>query len=397
MGNNSVSPAAHVSKQMTIAFLIALGVGAVLIPVNPFAPCIPMSAYALLGFLLTKDQQNSDRFADSLYYLGFLLTLIALLMALLSLPNNPDPLNVARALGAGLSASILGLLLRVLVVQFRGTVSDQEEEAQESIEEQATKVKAALQSLEKRWVESGEVLDGIRQNLQEFRIALNEIHRNSLITAQQRQKQLLESTARAAETWETELKRIRESLARVDIPPTLAKDAFAKIARDVGQHAAEVAAGAARAMEGVTTNLAKVSEASNTCVNSLNQLGVSLQEALTASSHIGAAVTTVSSAIGSAGQQASAGLIAVATGADRFEQSVQTAVKALNEAISGLGKLESNVQSAAQAMNTVAGDIKTVSDALVTNVQAAGTDIGKVREATTELVELARTELAKTA
>lgn len=387
---DSVKPVQQVSQQMTIAFIVCLVIGIALIKVSPFAPCAPLITYAGIGFFLTREQRNSDRFADSLYYMGFLLTLSALLLALLGLSDNPDPLAVAKALGAGLSASIVGLGLRVLIVQFRGTVADQEEEAQISIEEQAEKVRGALRSLETEWTEAGAVLKIIRVDLEEFRDSLKAVHANTLVTAQTRHKQLLDSTARAAKAWEDEIDRIRKSLANIEIPPTLAKEQFDKIARQVGSDAAGVVTAGAKAMESATKSLAKVGQASEVSVQKLEQLGNALQDTLGAAASIQQAARVLAATLVEAGREAKGGMSGLGEGSQRLG----LVISAVSTSLQGL---ESSAKKASHTVHVVASNVDVLSDALVKDIKGVAADLDTVRTATAELVDLARNELAKTA
>jgi chromosome segregation ATPase len=412
METNNTNLLHETNRQLTIAFLIAYLIGVGLVGLSPFAPCIPLLGYATLGFFLTRDQRNSERFADSLYYLGFLLTLTALLLALWHLSKQGSVLEIANALGAGLSASILGLGLRVLVVQFRGTVSDQEEETRQSIEEQAAKVRQALQALEQGWTQATGVLSSLRTDMEEFRTSMNRIQADTLKTAQQRQAQLLESSARAAEVWDQEIQKLRQTFARIDIPPTLVREAFARVAEDLGKTAAQVIAGAASVMEGVTAKFAAISEKSDKSGAALEKLAASVATAVAASDEIkktadsiSATVRTAGETIGTALTNGATNLAKSATAIDQhvngagksiggFTQSIQGAVHALSTMMATMRKLEKSVNDAATAVAAIQGDIKTSTAGLLTEVQQVGADVRQVRQATGELVELATTQLA---
>ncbi len=399
------------NRQLTIAFLVAYVIGAGLVLLSPFAACIPVLGYAALGLFLTHEQRNSDRFADSLYYLGFLLTLTALLWALTQVSDR-KPMEIANALGAGLTASIVGLGLRVLVVQFRGTVSDQEEETRQSIEEQAAKVRSALQVLEGGWTESTAVLKTVRKDLDEFRVHLNRIQTDTLKTAQERHALLLASTTKASEVWDQEMQQLRERFARIDIPPTLVREAFARIAEDLGKTAAQVTAGAASVMQGVTAKFALISQESDKCGVALEKLTSSMATAVAASDQIKKTAETISSSIGTAGEALGAALTSGATNLGKsaaaidqhagtagrsvagFTQSIQSAVQALSAMMPTMQKLEHSVNDAAAAVAAIEGDVKASTATLVTEVQQVGADVKQVRQATGELVELARTQLA---
>jgi membrane-associated HD superfamily phosphohydrolase len=394
---SEVSATQSISRQLTVAFLVCFAIGAATIKLSPLAPCVPLLAYAALGFFLTKDQKNSDRFADSLYYLGFLLTLVALLLALIGLESQPDPISVAKALGAGLSASILGLGLRVLLIQFRGTVSDQEEEARVSIEEQAREVKEALAGLKKMWHESTEAVGHLRGEIEQFRTDLQGLRKTTLTTAENRQKQLIETTTKALEAWDSELTRIKLALARVDIPEGIAKDIFTSAAKQLGAELGEATRQATRSIDEATTPLKKVGEASERCVARLEQLGSSLKDTIDACVSINGAAQALAKTITTSGDEAGKGLNSIKVSASQFEAITNAAVAALNRTTPLVDGVDRRAQAAAKALENVGADIKTVSDALVRDIEAVAGDLVKVRIATAELVDLARTEITKSA
>src|SRR4051812_17057375 len=89
----------QLQKQLAVAFIIFLVVGGALAPVNAWLPAVSVGAYFLLGLFLTRTQKNSDKFADSLYYLGLLLTLWALLLSTLDTSSATD--SIISNLGTG--------------------------------------------------------------------------------------------------------------------------------------------------------------------------------------------------------------------------------------------------------------------------------------------------------
>jgi uncharacterized phage infection (PIP) family protein YhgE len=438
---SEVTPAQAISRQLSVAFIISLIAGIALVALHPLAPCIALIAYGLLGLLLTKNQKNSDQFADSLYYLGFLITLSALLIALIGLESKPDAVDMARKLGAGLAASILGLGFRVLIIQFRGTVSDQEEEARESIEEQAAKVRVALEGLAKRWSESSEVLGRLRADLDQFRGDLQSVHKSTLDAAQEREKQVSTATTKALEAWEAELLRVRQALSQVEIPPNIARDAFTHVAKDLGKGFSEVTSAVAQTLDAAIKPLGTLGPASEKCVTQIGQLGRGLQDAHNACVSIQAAAETLAKSISESGREAGLGLASIANGAAQLEQSAKATITALGRAapivdnldrqaqvtsqlMSGVGQelknassgvlqqvqsvaadidkvqsatteLDRQAQAAAKVLASVGHDIKAAADGVARNVHEVAEDVGKVREATAELVDLARKELAK--
>ena len=86
-----------------------------------------MLAYSSLGFVEDKDETLIEQFADSIYYLGFLLTLVALIVSLVFLSEQKDNslVGVGSRFGVALATTVLGLFLRILLTNFRESISDQ--------------------------------------------------------------------------------------------------------------------------------------------------------------------------------------------------------------------------------------------------------------------------------
>jgi hypothetical protein len=81
-------------------------------------------------------------------------------------------------------------------------------------------------------------------------------------------------------------------------------------------------------------------------------------------------------------------------GVDGLARSAQTTIQSLKTIIPTLERLERSVLEAASAVGALEGDIKTSASGLVTEVKQVGADVRQVREATGELVDLAKTQLA---
>ena len=96
------------------------------ISVGAVLPILCMLAYSSLGFIEEKNDTLIEQFADSIYYLGFLLTLVALIVSLFALSADDYSLvGVGSRFGVALATTVVGLFLRILLTNFRETFSDQ--------------------------------------------------------------------------------------------------------------------------------------------------------------------------------------------------------------------------------------------------------------------------------
>jgi hypothetical protein len=98
-------------------------------------PVIVMMTY--LAIALTRSRFSTSKVADSVYFMGFLWTLWALIDVLI----RSQGLNASRlylAFGHALTCTAAGMFLRLAVIQFFRTVEDQEEQAVDAIDQRVT-------------------------------------------------------------------------------------------------------------------------------------------------------------------------------------------------------------------------------------------------------------------
>ena len=88
-------------------------------------PVLCMLAYSFVGFIEENNEAVLEQFADSIYYLGFLLTLVALIVSLIVFSEADYSLKgVGSRFGIALITTVIGLFLRILLTNFRSSFSD---------------------------------------------------------------------------------------------------------------------------------------------------------------------------------------------------------------------------------------------------------------------------------
>jgi len=141
--NNSFQSRRTVFKGKAF-FLGAASVGTVLIflaePLNSsflfgvVGPILVMLVYIFFGLNDFVEGTDSESFADSIYYLGFVLTLVSLSAALVYLRNeNPELGPLVSKFGLALLTTIIGLSVRVALVNFKITGSNARKHAEERL------------------------------------------------------------------------------------------------------------------------------------------------------------------------------------------------------------------------------------------------------------------------
>jgi len=79
--------------------------------------------YGWVGYRWQRDRLNLDHFGDSLYYMGFLFTLWALLVSIGPFNDAPKD-NLIANIGMALLTTLLGLGARVVLIQLQPTRAD---------------------------------------------------------------------------------------------------------------------------------------------------------------------------------------------------------------------------------------------------------------------------------
>lgn len=114
-----------------------LGFSQLLVTTVPVAAIVLYGAYVLLT---PKYSLPSDRAGDSLYYLGFLYTMVSLAYSLYEFSGAHSTQTVVTNFGIALATTILGLTLRVVYHQLRSDPFDIEREAGVELAQTASKL-----------------------------------------------------------------------------------------------------------------------------------------------------------------------------------------------------------------------------------------------------------------
>jgi hypothetical protein len=236
-------------------------------------------AYAGYGSFLRK--KNSVQFADSLYYMGFLWALFALIAAFLIWPAPTLTADaVLTTFGYALVTTFSGMLLRLLVIQFQDTLPDRLVYAQETIDrrvaaltQQISDATADITSFRDRAAsELGRSLHELVRSLEEVQATVTEQHRTM--------------TTMMSERVESSLQDILGRLAGIQIPQeTVLTTEIAKLVVTLGQRGKDVG-------EAVDQLEKSVTQAADT----VTRFGDSLYES-DAAKAIGLAVNELSSTI----------------------------------------------------------------------------------------------------
>jgi len=140
-GGTRQPPAAavHPHGRMTWAFCICIGLGLIAEGYGSWQGAVAaIVLYFLYGLWTGQRLLSLDKFADSLYYAGFILTIWALILSLGPLGTHAEALTssaIMTQFGIALVTTAVGITLRVLLLQSRHTLSDLENDARATIAE----------------------------------------------------------------------------------------------------------------------------------------------------------------------------------------------------------------------------------------------------------------------
>lgn len=149
---------AEAKNRLRKSFLTAFIIGVVIIlPPMEFLPyegiikiifaVILMALYWLAGAKYLHSANTRAVFADSLYYLGFLFTFVALVGAMIQL-NELDIQSIIGQMGPALVTTVIGMAARIYLTQFEAITSEPETEAINTISNLSAEIIRSLKSLE---------------------------------------------------------------------------------------------------------------------------------------------------------------------------------------------------------------------------------------------------------
>ena len=168
----------YVKQKLRRSFLITLIAGAVLIltPMKflPFegilkilASVFLMFIYYLAGIRHVRGSSTRAVFADSLYFLGFLFTFIALLGAMSAL-NELNVQSIIGQMGPALATTVFGMVARIYLTQFEPITSEPEAEVISTMSDLSAQLITTVKSLEKAQAISTRKIEEFSQNLSQI-------------------------------------------------------------------------------------------------------------------------------------------------------------------------------------------------------------------------------------
>ena len=107
-------------------------------------PSLVVIFYAVFIFNKGKNVLNHDQLGDSVYYLGFILTLVALILALYDMSANSTAEVIIPKFAIALSTTVVGIFIRVFMSQFAPAQEDISEMSEKMLSDTALSLKTQL-------------------------------------------------------------------------------------------------------------------------------------------------------------------------------------------------------------------------------------------------------------
>jgi len=179
-------------------------------------------AYAAYGYSLRK--KNTLQFADSLYYMGFLWALFALIATFVVWPAPKLTVDaVLTNFGYALVTTFCGMVLRMLIIQFQATAPDRLVHAQETIDRRAA---ALIQQINEATMEITSFKDRAAKDL----VSMHHDLMKSLVDVRERLSEEYRTlTTMMSAGFESSLKDIVGRLAAIEIPQDILTTEVAKV------------------------------------------------------------------------------------------------------------------------------------------------------------------------
>ena len=106
---------------------------------------IAMVTYFIVGISNWRNLHSVEKFADSIYYQGFILTLFALMLALTGRGSNSLTSDkIIEQFGIAITTTFVGMTARILIIQFLTTATDVRDEITEDIAHYAQQLNAEI-------------------------------------------------------------------------------------------------------------------------------------------------------------------------------------------------------------------------------------------------------------
>ncbi|MBM3575733.1 MAG: hypothetical protein FJX39_08470 [Alphaproteobacteria bacterium] len=233
-----VARALQTQQQLKILFFLTLIVGLIGGYFDNWViPALSVLAYAVIGAAITRNESNIEKFADSLYYMGFLFTIWGLFFAFGPWKENVENLSsktIITQFGIKLITTVIALTARIIIIQYRTSFAEQIEEPHAALAQMAemmtVEIKRSILSFRRardQLLKEAQIgiadankkaLEAMDQVLKEAQLGVNETNKQALNAIEANLREFRQTTERLLISVSASLEDLLKRLNSVDVP-----------------------------------------------------------------------------------------------------------------------------------------------------------------------------------
>lgn len=181
------------------------------------APMAVMILYMYVGYHKRESDVSEDKFADSCYYLGFIFTIVSIIMCLIDVPKlspGRGMYEIAMRFGTAMISTVLGMIVRVYLVSFRKDTADSIKDVEASLIETTRAFTLQMQDTVKNLqIFEHQVIDASKASVAGVQLQVEALGRNFAESLDQFYLQVSEHNQSVTQEMLLEVKRSTASLA----------------------------------------------------------------------------------------------------------------------------------------------------------------------------------------
>ena len=203
-----------------------------------------MAVYIFYAYAVDRDAFETTQFADSVYYQGFMFTLVALMVSLYAYAQaakgtsgEMELVAITSRFGVALMTTLVGLGTRIYLVHFRASGEDSLEKAEKSLSRAAQNLRVHLNQLSIDTVAQNAALNkSLREAIDTSASALSGAINTSSVTLTKATERLGEDVGSASRGLSEEIadivKSARSLKESIEIPQKIIADKLAPVSSE---------------------------------------------------------------------------------------------------------------------------------------------------------------------
>ena len=186
-------------------------------------PTLVIIIYAIVGYRIDTVKPIIERFADTVYYMGFLFTLIALVASMLPFGGlSLDTKQLIRNFSLAVITTIFGLAIRITIVNFQADEQSTRRHLSEELRNAASELISQSRQISTRLeVLNTEIHDTITKSLEESKKSIEKSTQSIDEYAHITKERLLKHINQSSESIVDTINELNNRIRNIDVPPDL--------------------------------------------------------------------------------------------------------------------------------------------------------------------------------